>query len=99
MVKSLVAAGSVDSHEMGVVFNAEDVNKFKKPLLLQEYVNHNAAIEKVLISLSLMWRYNIGVRYWSKNVGDKEEISPKFWKFCKPKAYHLQQSGNCIGCT
>jgi hypothetical protein len=47
MAKSLVAAGSVESHEMGVVFNSEGLKKFKRPIILQEYFNHDAVIEKV----------------------------------------------------
>lgn len=48
MAKALVAAGSVDSHEMGVVFNSKGLEKFKRPVMLQEYLNHDAVIEKVL---------------------------------------------------
>lgn len=47
MAKALVAAGSVDSHEMFVVFSADNLSKFKRPIMLQEYLNHDAVIEKV----------------------------------------------------
>eukprot|EP01127_Copromyxa_protea_P017286 TRINITY_DN5246_c0_g1_i1.p1 TRINITY_DN5246_c0_g1~~TRINITY_DN5246_c0_g1_i1.p1 ORF type:complete len:283 (-),score=60.24 TRINITY_DN5246_c0_g1_i1:50-898(-) len=55
MAKALVAAGSVDSHEMGVVFNAEGLNKFKKPVILQEYLNHDSVIEKVYVVGEKCW--------------------------------------------
>lgn len=44
---------------MGIVFNEAGLSQFKRPILVQEYVNHDGAIEKVPSSysqfISLTW--------------------------------------------
>lgn len=49
MVKSLQASGSLSAHDMAVVWNSEDVDKYAYPLYLQEYVNHDGTIFKVYV--------------------------------------------------
>ncbi|KAN0034027.1 hypothetical protein ACTFIV_000507 [Dictyostelium citrinum] len=45
--KTIKACGSEESHYMGIVFNEKDIHQFKQPMLIQEFINHNAIIYKV----------------------------------------------------
>jgi len=47
--KTIEAGGTAESHHMGIVFNVKGLDEFKKPILVQEYVNHSATIEKVFV--------------------------------------------------
>jgi hypothetical protein len=40
---------------MGIVFNPEGLKDFTFPVLVQEYLNHNATIEKVPQKFSLIF--------------------------------------------
>eukprot|EP01132_Coremiostelium_polycephalum_P007832 gene7832-9646_t len=47
--KPIQACGSKESHELGIVFKEEDLHLFKPPMLVQEYINHDAVIYKVFV--------------------------------------------------
>jgi len=47
VAKSIEAGGSHASHEMGIVFNKDNLSAFKRPVLLQQFHNHNSVIYKV----------------------------------------------------
>lgn len=49
MVKQLQASGSLAAHDMAVVWRSEDIDQFKYPLYVQEYINHDGTIFKIYV--------------------------------------------------
>jgi len=49
IVKPLPAAGTVESHKMGIALNRFALNKVKTPCILQEYSNHDGKLFKVYV--------------------------------------------------
>jgi len=47
--KTVLAAGTENSHQMGIIFNKESLKEFKPPILVQEFYNHNAVCFKVYV--------------------------------------------------
>jgi len=47
--KSLEAGGSENSHHMGIVFNTQSLLEWPRPVLVQQYYNHNCTIDKVFV--------------------------------------------------
>ncbi|EFA81210.1 Ras-related GTP-binding protein [Heterostelium album PN500] len=49
--KTVQACGSEESHQMAIFFDEPSLrqSKFKPPMLIQEYINHNAIIYKVFV--------------------------------------------------
>lgn len=47
--KSTLSGGCSESHEMGVIFNKKNLECFKRPVLIQEYLNHNGIIFKIFV--------------------------------------------------
>jgi len=47
--KSVVACSVNHSHDMGIIWNVKDLELFKKPAIIQEYINHNATISKIYV--------------------------------------------------
>ncbi|GAM24770.1 hypothetical protein SAMD00019534_079450 [Acytostelium subglobosum LB1] len=50
--KTVQACGSRESHQMAIFFNKEELSRSKTvklPMLVQEYINHNAIIYKVFV--------------------------------------------------
>eukprot|EP01095_Lingulamoeba_sp_RSL-Kostka_P010676 TRINITY_DN3889_c0_g1_i1.p1 TRINITY_DN3889_c0_g1~~TRINITY_DN3889_c0_g1_i1.p1 ORF type:complete len:317 (-),score=89.10 TRINITY_DN3889_c0_g1_i1:38-988(-) len=43
------ACGSLESHEMGVVFNESQIHQFDLPCVIQEFYNHGGVINKVFV--------------------------------------------------
>lgn len=46
---------------MGIAFDAEGMRQFERPILVQEYLNHDATIEKVMSVYSLPSTDMLGV--------------------------------------
>ncbi|XP_016129845.1 inositol-tetrakisphosphate 1-kinase-like [Sinocyclocheilus grahami] len=46
--KTRVAHGT-NSHEMAIIFNAEDLKDVKPPCVIQSFINHNAVLYKVFV--------------------------------------------------
>jgi hypothetical protein len=59
VVKTIVACGTSDSHEMAIIFdvphlheviiNKENKYKIPLPVVVQQYINHNATLYKVYV--------------------------------------------------
>lgn len=58
MVKTTAACGAIETHEMAIVFNVDnlfqvltDRSKYKIPLpvVIQQYINHDATLYKVYV--------------------------------------------------
>jgi inositol-1,3,4-trisphosphate 5/6-kinase/inositol-tetrakisphosphate 1-kinase len=47
--KSVQASGAAEAHKMAIVWSLSDLNTFKRPYILQEYINHNATVFKVYV--------------------------------------------------
>jgi len=47
--KTLQASGGLEAHEMAIVWNLQGLEQFKRPIYVQEYINHNATIIKVYV--------------------------------------------------
>eukprot|EP01112_Ceratiomyxa_fruticulosa_P008861 TRINITY_DN2299_c0_g1_i1.p1 TRINITY_DN2299_c0_g1~~TRINITY_DN2299_c0_g1_i1.p1 ORF type:complete len:329 (-),score=46.26 TRINITY_DN2299_c0_g1_i1:869-1855(-) len=47
LCKTVQACGSRKSHIMGIVFEEKSLLQFEPPILIQEYINHNATLFKV----------------------------------------------------
>jgi len=49
IVKAIEGGGTEESHQMGIVFNKRGIDAFRRPVLVQEFLNHDATIEKVFV--------------------------------------------------
>ena len=49
IAKPVLADGSAESHEMFLVLNKNGLKKLKKPIVMQEFVNHGGVIFKVYV--------------------------------------------------
>mmetsp|Transcript_14568 Transcript_14568/g.22463 ORF Transcript_14568/g.22463 Transcript_14568/m.22463 type:complete len:538 (-) Transcript_14568:235-1848(-) len=49
IAKPLTAAGTVESHKLGIVLGKGGLKKLQKPCIVQEYANHDAALFKVYV--------------------------------------------------
>jgi inositol-1,3,4-trisphosphate 5/6-kinase/inositol-tetrakisphosphate 1-kinase len=49
IVKAIEGGGTEESHRMGIAFNEKCIADFTFPVLVQEFLNHNATIEKVFV--------------------------------------------------
>mmetsp|Transcript_25422 Transcript_25422/g.28280 ORF Transcript_25422/g.28280 Transcript_25422/m.28280 type:complete len:324 (-) Transcript_25422:24-995(-) len=72
--KTLQASGGMAAHEMGIIWRAEQLEKFEKPILCQEYVDHDATIFKVYV---LGEESNIITRVSFPNFTDDTTLSDK----------------------
>nr|XP_023894652.1 inositol-tetrakisphosphate 1-kinase 1-like [Quercus suber] len=50
IAKPVLADGSAESHEMFLVLNKNGLKKLKKPIVMQEFVNHGGVIFKVYVA-------------------------------------------------
>ncbi|EGG18922.1 inositol 1,3,4-triphosphate 5/6 kinase [Cavenderia fasciculata] len=72
--KTIQACGSEESHKMGIFFSEKELHQFKPPMLVQEYINHNAIIYKVFVIGSYL---NIVHRKSLRNVTDNGNVIKK----------------------
>jgi len=49
IAKTVQACGAKCAHEMVLVWSLDDINRFKRPLIVQPYLNHNATMAKVYV--------------------------------------------------
>jgi len=47
--KTVEASGALTSHEMGLVWTPKGIEEFVRPILVQQFINHNATIFKVFV--------------------------------------------------
>jgi len=55
IVKPLTAAGTAESHKMGILLDRHGISNIHTPCLLQEYLNHNGRLYKVYVLGNLVW--------------------------------------------
>lgn len=55
IVKPLSAAGTVDSHKMGIILGRKGLKRLQGPCLLQEYANHDELLYKVYVLGNKVW--------------------------------------------
>merc|ERR1712176_360123 len=56
--KPLIAAGTVQSHQMLVLLSSNAVDRIRPPTLLQEYANHNSVLYKVYVLGDTVWVFS-----------------------------------------
>jgi len=49
IAKPMIAAGTADSHKLGIVLGREGLKRLQMPCILQEYYNHDASLFKVYV--------------------------------------------------
>lgn len=57
IVKPLTAAGTVQSHKMGILLGKSGLEHITEPSLLQEYANHDGILYKVYVLGNKQWVY------------------------------------------
>jgi inositol-1,3,4-trisphosphate 5/6-kinase/inositol-tetrakisphosphate 1-kinase len=57
IIKPLTAAGTVQSHKMGILFGKSGLEHINEPSLLQEYSNHDGILYKVYVLGNKQWVY------------------------------------------
>ena len=55
IVKPLSAAGTVESHKMGILLGRNGLKRLQGPCILQEYVNHDELLYKVYVLGNKVW--------------------------------------------
>eukprot|EP00551_Chaetoceros_affinis_P012207 CAMPEP_0203665870 /NCGR_PEP_ID=MMETSP0090-20130426/3023_1 /ASSEMBLY_ACC=CAM_ASM_001088 /TAXON_ID=426623 /ORGANISM="Chaetoceros affinis, Strain CCMP159" /LENGTH=888 /DNA_ID=CAMNT_0050529587 /DNA_START=364 /DNA_END=3030 /DNA_ORIENTATION=- len=58
IVKPLTAAGTSESHRMGILLGRNGISSIHTPCLLQEYANHDGVLYKVYVLGSRVWVFN-----------------------------------------
>ena len=55
IIKPLTAAGTAESHRMGILLGRNGISKIHTPCLLQEYANHDGILYKVYVLGNRVW--------------------------------------------
>lgn len=92
--KSTLSGGCSESHEMGVVFNLNNLDRFKRPVLVQEYLNHDGIIFKIfVIGSELSTKVKASLPNFESHP-DREPLmfnSQSFADICSPVTSDLEQ--------